>query len=218
MITRVEPSGVVLKDICEIQTNKCVAKDSPAAITAVWNSPGRKQINVCGACLEEMIRRAEWEVKGARLEHHADIVIFDSQGKVKLITEVKKISLKDKSAHRRATEIRRNLSVHSAIPNTPFLLIAFPNNFYLWKEDTSDIFERPADYPFDAKNTIRNYANKKEISPEEMSPQEFELLVSDWLKDLVNSQSPEDSLDWANKSGLFEAIKNGSVAMEVSLP
>jgi hypothetical protein len=33
MITRVESSGVILKDICEIQTEKCVAKDSPAAIT-----------------------------------------------------------------------------------------------------------------------------------------------------------------------------------------
>ncbi|MBD2626143.1 hypothetical protein [Trichormus variabilis] len=67
MITRVEPSGVILKDICEIQTEKCVAKDSPAAITAVWYSPGRKQVNVCRSCLDEMVRRGEWEIKGARL-------------------------------------------------------------------------------------------------------------------------------------------------------
>jgi hypothetical protein len=50
-----------------------------------------------------------------------------------------------------------------------------------------------------------------------MSPQEFELLVYDWLKDLVNSQSSEDSLKWATRSGLYDAIKDGSVAMEVSL-
>jgi hypothetical protein len=57
----------MLKDICEIQTEKCAAKDSPAAITAVWYSPGRKQVNVCRSCLDEMVRRGEWEVKGARL-------------------------------------------------------------------------------------------------------------------------------------------------------
>ncbi|MGM3307631.1 hypothetical protein ACSQ6I_16960 [Anabaena sp. WFMT] len=67
MITRVEPSGVILKDICEIQTEKCVAEYSSAAITAVWYSPGRKQVNVCRSCFDEMVRRGEWEVKGARL-------------------------------------------------------------------------------------------------------------------------------------------------------
>lgn len=216
MITRVEPSGVILKDICEIQTEKCVAKDSPAAITAVWYSPGRKQVNVCRACLDEMVRRGEWEIKGARLKHYADIAIFDAEGKVKLIAEVKKISLKEKSAQR-ATEIRRNLLVHSGIPNTPFLLIAFPDNFYLWKEDTPDMYDRRADYNFNAKDTIETYANRNDISPQEMSSQEFEVLVSDWLKDLVNYNSPQDSLDWATKSGLYDAIKDGSVKVEVAL-
>jgi len=218
MITRVEPSGVILKDICEIQTEKCVAKDSPAAITAVWYSPGRKQVNVCRSCLDEMVRRGEWEVKGARLSIRPDITIFDAEGKIQLIAEVKKISLSATSAQlRRATEIRRNLLAHSAIRNTPFFLIAFPDNFYLWKEETPDRDNKSADYHFKAKNTIKNYAKKHHISPQKMSPQEFELLVYDWLKDLVNSQSSEDSLKWATRSGLYDAIKDGSVAMEVSL-
>jgi hypothetical protein len=218
MITRVEPSGVILKDICEIQTEKCVAKDSPAAITAVWYSPGRKQVNVCRSCLDEMVRRGEWEVKGARLSPRPDITIFNPEGKIKLIAEVKKISLTEKSEQRqRATEIRRNLLAHSAIPNTPFLLIAFPDNFYLWKQEIPNIDNKRADYHFNAKNTIKNYAKKYHIFPQEMSPQQFKLLVSDWLKDLVNSQGSEKSLEWATTSGLYDAIKDGSVAMEVSL-
>jgi hypothetical protein len=165
-----------------------------------------------------MVRRGEWEVKGARLSPRPDITIFDAEGKVQLIAEVKKISLSETSAQlRRATEIRRNLLAHSAIPNTPFLLIAFPDNFYLWKEETPDRDNKSADYHFKAKNTIKNYAKKHHISPQKMSPQEFELLVYDWLKDLVNSQSSEDSLKWATRSGLYDAIKDGSVAMEVSL-
>lgn len=66
---KVEPSGVVMRDICSIQTDKCTAKEG-GPITAVWGPPGRTQINVCRACLEEKIRIGEWEVEGARLLQH----------------------------------------------------------------------------------------------------------------------------------------------------
>ncbi len=62
---RIEPSGVVLIDECEIRTSKCQAL-TPKPITAVWSSPGRRQINVCGACLNEKIRIGEWDVEGAK--------------------------------------------------------------------------------------------------------------------------------------------------------
>ena len=63
---KVEPSGVVLHGVCDIQTDRCTAK-AGGAITAVWGPPGRTQINVCRACLEEKMRRGEWVVEGARL-------------------------------------------------------------------------------------------------------------------------------------------------------
>ena len=69
-MTRVEPSGVVLKGICNIKTEQCTAKEE-GPITAVWGPPGRTQINVCRACLEEKMRLGEWEVEGARLREHA---------------------------------------------------------------------------------------------------------------------------------------------------
>ena len=62
----VEQSGVVMHGVCDIQTDRCTAK-AGGAITAVWGPPGRTQINGCRACLEEKMRRGEWEVKGARL-------------------------------------------------------------------------------------------------------------------------------------------------------
>ncbi|MDH3604814.1 MAG: hypothetical protein OEU26_34855 [Candidatus Tectomicrobia bacterium] len=63
---KVEPSGVVMHGVCDLQTKSCTAKTS-GSITAVWGPPGRTQINVCRACLEEKMRRGEWEVEGARL-------------------------------------------------------------------------------------------------------------------------------------------------------
>jgi hypothetical protein len=63
---KVEPSGVVMKGECSIKTKVCTAK-TPGPITAVWASPGRTQINVCRACLEEKMRAGEWEVEGAKV-------------------------------------------------------------------------------------------------------------------------------------------------------
>jgi len=76
-MSKVEPSGVILHGVCDIQTERCTAK-AGGAITAVWGPPGRTQINVCRVCLEEKMRRGEglrpaptqsrqWKVEGARL-------------------------------------------------------------------------------------------------------------------------------------------------------
>jgi len=35
-------------------------------LTAVWTLPGKTQINVCSACLDEQVRTGEWIVEGAR--------------------------------------------------------------------------------------------------------------------------------------------------------
>jgi hypothetical protein len=63
---KIEPSGVVLHGVCDVQTKHCTAK-AGGAITAVWGPPGRTQINICRACLEEKMRYGEWTVDGARL-------------------------------------------------------------------------------------------------------------------------------------------------------
>ncbi len=67
---KIEPSGVVMRGVCSIQTEQCTAKEE-GPIIAVWGPPGRTQINVCRACLEEKIHLGEWEVEGARLREHA---------------------------------------------------------------------------------------------------------------------------------------------------
>ena len=67
---KVEPSGVVLTGVCSIQTDRCTAREA-GPITSVWGPPGRTQINVCRACLEEKIRTGEWQVEGARLRQPA---------------------------------------------------------------------------------------------------------------------------------------------------
>ncbi len=57
----VEPSYVVMWGICDVQTHVCSAKDGEA-VTAVWTSPGRKQVNVCNECYEKKKESGEWIV------------------------------------------------------------------------------------------------------------------------------------------------------------
>ena len=68
----IEPSGVVMMGHCTVQTDKCTAKEG-SAITAVWATPGRNQIDVCRECLEEKIRIGDWEVEGARVTNHPTV-------------------------------------------------------------------------------------------------------------------------------------------------
>lgn len=63
---KVEPTAVVFVAICSVQTPDCTAT-APGPVTAVWGTP-RVQIDVCGACIEEMFRRGEWQIEGARLQ------------------------------------------------------------------------------------------------------------------------------------------------------
>ncbi|GEM_PF-2110755 len=59
---KIEPSGVVMNGICDIQTSRCSAT-RPAPITAIWYFPNREQVNVCRTCLKEMIRSGQWELQ-----------------------------------------------------------------------------------------------------------------------------------------------------------
>jgi hypothetical protein len=216
MMIKIEPSGVILKDTCEIKTSKCIARETPRAVTAVWSPPGRTQINVCQPCINEMIRAGQWEIQGARIPQRADIAVLDHTGKIKLITEVQ-YAPNAKSHAKQAAQIRRNLLAHAGIPDTPFFLIAFPDTFYLWKQKSLnhyerpvDYYERPADYEAGATHIIKHYAQAMGEQIEHISPQQFELLIANWLQEMIATENMTIP-DWVNQSGLYEAIKNGKL-------
>lgn len=62
---KVEPTHITMIGECEIKSDKCQAK-TPAPIMAVLTRE-HKQINVCGACLREQVKRSKWEVEGTRI-------------------------------------------------------------------------------------------------------------------------------------------------------
>jgi hypothetical protein len=210
----IEPSGVLIVGLCEVQTEKCTAR-VPAPITAVWTLPARRQINVCSPCLDEMVRSGEWQIEGARLKRRADVAVFDKSGNLQLVVEAKYMKPNEDSL-KRAVQIRRNLLVHSGIPDSPFFLIVFPAHFYLWKKGLPDNYDRQADYSVDTGVFLDSFADKWKTF-DYMAGVEFERLVSQWIKDLSNSNDTSKIPDWARASGLYDAIKNGSVVTEAAV-
>lgn len=211
----VEPSGVLIVGLCGVQTERCAAR-VPAPITAVWALPARRQINVCSPCLDEMVRSGEWQIEGARLKRRADVAVFDKSGNLQLVVEAKYIE-SDQDTPTRAVQIRRNLLAHSGIPDSPFFLIVFPDRFYLWKKGLPDTYDRQADYSVDTEVLFKSFADEWRESLDYISAIEFERLVSEWIKDLSNSNDTSKIPDWARASGLYDAIKNGSVVTEAAV-
>lgn len=200
---------------CEVQTPFCVALE-PAPITAVWGSPGRRQINVCRRCLEEMVRLGEWENPGAHISRIYDIAVYKNN-QLQLVVEVKKrpyevaTDLEDW-----AIRIHRNLLVHSGIPSSAFFLFAISSSpFYLWTRAQATEVEAPPQYTIDSQVLLSNYLPSG-LRGNSMEKQ-YEDIIYAWLSDLVRIQETpqhDSSQSWLFESGLLSAIRGGQVVRE----
>ena len=63
---RVELIGEIFRGRCQVRTEFCYARVS-GPVTVVKRADG-KRTTVCGACVEEMSDRGEWEIPGSRPE------------------------------------------------------------------------------------------------------------------------------------------------------
>jgi hypothetical protein len=88
----------------------------------------------------------------------------------------------------------------------------------LCKEEELGSFDKLAYYHLDANKIFKNYLKELDLSPQEMSPQEFEILVVDCLKDLLKAKNSEDSLKLGKNPDSIMLFKAASVAIEVALP
>ena len=208
---KVEPSGVIFVGSCHVQSKRCLAKVS-GPVTAIWAQPGRTQVNVCHACLDEQLRSAEWEIPGTRIKRRADVAVYDRQGQLKLVVESKNTNGTQRNAER-AIQIRRSLLRHAGIPRTPFFLLAFPNRFYFWSKSPANA---AADYQNDSTNILNLYALDPSSSVENQPPDELEMQIAAWLKDVARAETPTPAIvpEWLVASGLYDAIKGGTVVVK----
>jgi hypothetical protein len=151
------------------------------------------------------------------MKQYADIVIFDKNGELALIVEVKN---KRGTSSEWAGKMRRNMYAHGLMPNAPFFLLALPDRFYLWKHNgsISEILE-PTER-INPQQLLRPYYEKFGLPAESLAGKSFEYLVTSWLNEILRARTPQDlprdTQDWVTRSGLFDKLAGGHMKSEIA--
>jgi hypothetical protein len=222
---RIEPSGVVMMGECELQLDNCTATE-PGAVTAIWTTPGRRQVNVCRSCFDEMVRSGEWEVSGARISRRADVAVLDTDRSPLVVVEVKKRPdvMRAKSVDGWARRIHRNLVVHGAIPpRSLFLLAVFPGPIYAWSPYSRDPDAEPSEViqvDTDMYPELNSFQHDTADPSVQAAHQAYEMAIADWLHRLQSGPGDiaRNGHSAATVGLIADALSRGTIEREVSLP
>jgi len=151
--------------------------------------------------------------------NYADHVVFDRQGQIVLLVEIKAIL---STSSEWAAELLRNIFTHGLLPKVPYYLLALPDKFYLWTEfDRYQPGELP-DYEVDSRSFLMPRLERVGIAIDEIHGSTFELIVSGWLNEILYFEELRDeldgNLDWLEESGLYGAIAGGRIEREELWP
>lgn len=141
-----------------------------------------------------------------------DFIVHDEEDTPSLLVEVKALSNRSEQW---ARKMRRNLSVHGQLPEAQFFLLVLPDHLYLWSNHSQLDPSAPPSRIINAKPILDVYFARAGVSPDQVTGATFELIIRTWLQRIVQSPTsddlPEFSRDWLLDTGLFEAIRGGSV-------
>lgn len=150
-------------------------------------------------------------------------MVYATDGSLQLAVEVKS---RPGASVEWAAQMVRNMAAHGALPEAPYFLLALPDFFYLWVNQglsSADLLPgqespEPA-YKIDATRALSPYLDGSPVVElVGLSEQGLELLVAAWLTDLINSEISIETAPIELRpifdSGLYDAIKKGSLATE----
>jgi hypothetical protein len=147
----------------------------------------------------------------------ADIAVYDRDHDMQLVAEVQS---RTGASQDWVREIRRNLLAAKAIPQAPYFLLAMPDAFYLWTPASRNDPDAPPEHRIDAREALAPYVRGFEVSLETINSYSLQLLVSSWLQDLAFAEPVRErngSAGWLGSSGLDQAIRRGSVDVDVAV-
>lgn len=147
-----------------------------------------------------------------------DIAVYSRDDELQLVVEVKN---KTHATAAWAANMRRNLAVHLAIPNSPFFLLALPDHFFLWQNAPSATEAILPGYDVDPVPLLAAYISDAQHTLSSISESGLAMAVSSWLTNLVTStlhktKAQTDQV-WLFDTGLYQAIKGGVVKSQVTL-
>lgn len=141
-----------------------------------------------------------------------DLTVVDRDGQIALVVEVKH---KFGASSEWATQLLCNIFAHGTFPKAPYFLMVFPDQFYLWTDaDVQSVQSQPS-YTIDARPILQPYFERAGLSAERISGSSLELIVGNWLGEIIYSEKPSEALDesqrWLVDSGLYAALSGGQL-------
>jgi hypothetical protein len=151
------------------------------------------------------------------MRQFADIAVYGSDGNLALIVEVKK---KVSTSTSWAAMMRRNLAAHGQFSEAPFFLLAVPDRFYFWKNQTSSLEPIEPDFVLEAEPILRPYIEKAGFEANRLTENSLELIIASWLSEIVQGEAQDSSVpnnNWLWKSGFINALHGGRVKLEYAV-
>jgi len=133
-MTEIRTTGVFVVGECNVQLPGCQALE-PAPITVIKLQPSGRQVNVCSACLQEMLDRQEWHLAGARFSAKYDFVLLSGSNEPLIILEVKRSPEgTDIDSERWTKSYVRNLVAHGQFRRNAILILSLlDSKTYIWR-------------------------------------------------------------------------------------
>jgi hypothetical protein len=146
-----------------------------------------------------------------------DLSIDNRDGQLALAVEVKR---KLNASSDWATQYRRNIFAHGILPKAPYLLMVFPDKFYLWTPAQAHLDQSEPAYAIDARPILDPYFQRAGVIAAQISKSSLELITSAWFGEILYSDQLPETLDssqqWLIESGLYAALVGGRFEREAA--
>ncbi|MDY7015706.1 MAG: hypothetical protein SVX43_19360 [Cyanobacteriota bacterium] len=147
-----------------------------------------------------------------RLDSRWDLLVENSDGRIILAVEVKR---KNNVSPEWAAQFRHNILARGIFyPKTPYFLMAFPEQFYLWTD--AEAYE--PNYTIDARPILQPYFERAGVTAERISGQSFVLIIASWLEEMIHAENWHENADVSQRalieSGLYTALAGGKFKYE----
>lgn len=143
-----------------------------------------------------------------------DLIVQDQKDRPVLAVEIKR---KIDASPEWAAQLRHDMLAHGIIPDTPYLLMVFPDRFYLWKSGGSIQDETKPTLSIDARPILGPYFDRAGVLPDQISRASLEIIIAAWLNTVLLRTA--DELDaserWLIDSGVYDALVGGKIEYEV---
>lgn len=134
-----------------------------------------------------------------------DFTIYDQSGRPRAVVEAKR---RIGTNGTWAAELRRNWLEHGPLPASDVFILVLPDRVYMWNASAPE--EALPDVDLDAGPLLGPYFQRIHVTPEQIRPDAFDMVVAWWLGDIA-SRAPSTEHRASIPPWLRDAVVGGRI-------